>query len=124
MNALQQLKSYDPTTLTSIEELVLMAATADALLSGYHMRAIEPPEWVSEKKAQLDREISDRTREANLKALRELEAAEDALKTASEKRAEIARKKARLVQSLGLTSVKQPTPQEGGDALATGVRKE
>lgn len=110
MQVLTQLRAFQPDQLSSIEEMVLLVGTAELVLAGYSSRGIEPPEWLPAAKEGLDREITNRTREANLRALKELEAAEEALKSSQEKRADLAARKKRLQQALGMGT---PVPVTG-----------
>lgn len=92
---LQSLKSFDPAGY-SVEEMVLMLATASAMIVSYKALGFEPPEWVVECEGKLTKEIKSRQRDAIEQELKELAGREEALKTATEKREDLGAKRKRL----------------------------
>lgn len=106
MHVIQQLRSFDPQSGVSIEEMILLATTAEQIAAGYSSRAMEVPEWLEDKLGALEREIETRSRDALLRELKEIEAREEALKTSQERRSELALKKARIQERLSRDKAK------------------
>lgn len=99
MQALQQLKSFDPAGY-SIEEMVLLLGTANLMTSTFLSVGAEVPEWLKDANKALSKEIETRSRDMLEKELKELTAREEALKTKEEQRKELEAKRKRIEQRL------------------------
>jgi ATP-dependent Lon protease len=72
-----------------LEELVFMAAMARAFHAEFDANSVDVPEWLDERTREIKREIRTRQADAIDKRKRELKSRLDALKTPTEKRAEL-----------------------------------
>lgn len=84
MNA-KQLQSFLVDEI-QVEDLVLARAQLTALDVGYQDLGIETPEWVTDKLAQVNREVVNRNRDELERRLKAAEARRAGLATAEEKR--------------------------------------
>ena len=69
--------------------LVFLSATATGLRGEFEKLNVEVPEWLDTRSRELKREIHTRQQDATDKRVREIRSRLDALKTPSEKRAEL-----------------------------------
>lgn len=100
MNVLQQLKSFDPQAHT-VDEMVCLLATANGMAEIYETQlAGEQPEWLIERRSQLEKELDSRYRDELERQLKEVQARQEALKSQEEKRHDLKDKEARLRERL------------------------
>lgn len=104
---LDKLKRFDPEA-GDIDEAIALAAFARILTFEYQTRGLETPTWVSEKRQDLDGEITRRHRDYLIKELRAEESRLEGLKTAAEKREDAKARIDRLKLALGQAPA--PTP--------------
>lgn len=102
MNLIEQLKNLN-IEKTSLDEMILLSASARALNSEYEANGTVAPEWLSDARRMLGREIKVRTQNQLEMRLRELEAADAADRTASERRADRAKEREKIEAALGKT---------------------
>lgn len=88
----------------TLDELIALSTQAQAMRTSYQSHNVEVPEWLEDANRVLNGEITNRNREALEARLRELNAAEAALKTPGERRADIAKEREKLEQALGRKS--------------------
>jgi hypothetical protein len=79
-----------------LEELVFLSAVATTLHAAFEKEAVDVPEWLDSRIRELKREIRTRQQDAVDKRVREIKSRIDALKTPSEKRAELQGELAKL----------------------------
>jgi hypothetical protein len=84
-----------------LDEAVELCTQAEALRAGYVRHALSSPAWLDDGIRSLDRFITDQSRDAAEMELRELAQADAADKTAGERRADRARRRAELETKLG-----------------------
>ena len=94
-----RLKNLNSDSL-ALDELIELAMGARNLRAGYESFSAAEPEWLGDAIATLTRDIRTRTADSIALRLREIEQAEAALLTASEKRTRLAEEKARLLERL------------------------
>lgn len=103
------LKSYDVDRL-ALDELVAMAMFAQDLRAAHEQRGVEVPEYLLDATERLNAEVNRRNRDNLMLRLKQAEQAENALKTPTEKRAELAEQRAKLQRQLGLAPTPAPEP--------------
>lgn len=101
MQPLQALKSFDAAN-HSVEEMVFLLATATSMEQGYEKFG-EAPEWLLEQKAALEKAIEAAQRDDLERQLKEVQAKREALKSAEDKRQDLADKEKRLLAKLHKT---------------------
>lgn len=94
------LQRLNLTTLV-LDDAIELSTAAEALRTGYKSHQMNSPEWLDDSIRTLDRYITDRTRDAAEMELRELAQADAADRTAGERRAERAARRAELETKLG-----------------------
>lgn len=99
MTMIERLRGIDADTL-SPDEMIELRAGATALQAQYQASGYEVPEWLRDRTAMLDRELSAKRADAIQKRLKELDAQELGLETAQEKRDRIKAERERLQQAL------------------------
>lgn len=104
MTMLERLRGLDAESL-SADEMVELRQGARALETEYTTQSYEVPEWLRDRAQMLDREIGARRQDALMKRLKEIDAQEQTLKTASEKRADLQTERERINAALGRTPV-------------------
>lgn len=92
---LERLKNFD-VERADVEELVALSAFARQLTEEYKLQLIASPEWLEIRTAELKREIGTRQADIRAKRVREIKAKLNGLKTAEEKRTELAAELAAL----------------------------
>lgn len=102
MTMVERLRGLD-TELLSADEMIELRLYARQLEGEYAGQGYELPEWLREKAQALDREIAAKRQDSLLKRLRELDAQEQTLKTAAEKRADLQSERDRINAALGRT---------------------
>jgi DNA repair exonuclease SbcCD ATPase subunit len=85
---LEQLKNLDLQRPT-LEELVYVSALATGLHAEYDKLSVDVPEWLDNRARELKREIRTRQQDSVDKRVSEIKSRLDALKTPTEKRAEL-----------------------------------
>lgn len=100
MQLLQQLKGVQVDGL-QLDEAVLLLAIAGKMDEAYQQTVGEAPQWLTDARETLQKEVKSRSQDALEKRLKELEAQEDRLKSAQEKREDIAKERARIEAKLG-----------------------
>lgn len=93
---LAELKRFD-TSFGDIEDMVALSHFAKGLRAEYEVQNLPIPEWLDDKVRQLARAIGAKTVDARSLRLKEIAAEESRLKTAAERRQELADEKARLL---------------------------
>lgn len=88
---------------TDLDEMVALSAFGRDMKTEYDRLVIPVPEWLEDRLTELDRETRLRRTDALEKKLKELNAREDALKTADQKRTDVATEKAKVLAALGKT---------------------
>lgn len=96
----ERLRGLDAEQLT-VDEMIELRAGATMLQTQYALSAYEVPEWLTERAALLDRELSARRSDAIRKRLKEIEAQELNLEDRDEKRSRLRQEKERLQGALG-----------------------
>lgn len=94
----------------TLEELVALSVFAQTLRTGFQVHSVEVPEFIDEANRALNGEIASRNRDMLEARLRELNAAEAALRTPGERRADIQKEREKLEQALG----RKPEPVAAG----------
>lgn len=97
---LDRLKNLD-VARPDLEELVYLSAEAKMLRAEFELEGVEIPEWLDNTARELKREIRTRQADAVDKRVREIRSRLDALKTPSEKRAELESELAKLTAAAG-----------------------
>lgn len=92
---LERLKNFD-SERANPDEMVELHAFARAMISEYAALQLEAPEWLEEKQLEVKRELDNRLADMKAKRIREIKAKLATLKTAEEKRAELAEELKRL----------------------------
>lgn len=100
MGILQELKQFKLED-ESVDEMLMMHASAKMLHQSYIGFGLEPPEWVVDKLSALDREIRIKQRDELERELKKTELALEGLKSAQEKREDLRAKANRLRSRLG-----------------------
>lgn len=85
----------------SLDELMVLATMAQIVRTTYEQKGVPVPEFIDEAGKTLNARITELNRDILEARLRELNQAEAALKTPSERRADIGRERERLEQLLG-----------------------
>lgn len=98
MNIIERLKSFD-SERSNPDEMVELSAGARILAAEYQTLGLESPDWLEEKRVEVKRELDTRLADMKAKRIRELKAKLATLKTAEERRSEIAEELARLEQT-------------------------
>ena len=96
---LESLKGLDLQT-PCLEELVYMSAQARTLRAECDTLNVEVPEWLDNRSRELKREVHSRQQDATDKRVREIKSRLDALKTPSEKKAELEKELEKLTQTV------------------------
>lgn len=99
-NQLEALKNTD-LLRPDLEELVCLSAMATGLRAEFEKLNCDAPEWLDTRARELKREIHGRQADAIDKRKREIKSRIDALKTPSEKRAELQQELAKLEAAAG-----------------------
>lgn len=97
------LKQFDPARY-DLEEMISMRAHATSMLAVYTEMGMEAPLWLSDAYDKLNKEIKARARDALEAELREVSAREESLKTAAEKREDLATRRKRIEEKLAKAS--------------------
>lgn len=92
---LDKLKNLD-VQRPDLEELIYLSAMAKSLRTEYEAEQVEVPEWLDNSARTIKNEIRSRQADAVDKRRREIRSRLDALKTPSEKRAELEKELASL----------------------------
>ncbi len=92
---LERLKNLDFERL-DVDEMVAMSAFARQIATEYDTLLLNRPEWLDVKTVELKREIQTRLADLRDKRMREIRAKIATLKTAEEKRADLAKELAEL----------------------------
>lgn len=100
MTIVERLRGLDAEQLT-VDEMIELRGGARLLEAEYQAQAYEVPEWLRERTQLLDRELAARRTDQIRKRLKELEAQELGLETATEKRDRIKAERERLQAALG-----------------------
>lgn len=95
----EKLRGLDVERYT-IDDLIELRAGARMLEVEYRLCNYEVPEWLRDREGILDTEIARQRTDALRKRLRELDAAEAALKTADERRSDVKAERERLLAEL------------------------
>ena len=85
---LEKLKNLD-VDRPDLEELIYLSAQARALRAEFEAESVEVPEWLDNSARALKREVRTRLANSVDKRVREIKSRLDALKTPSEKKAEL-----------------------------------
>lgn len=101
-----QLKGLD-VNREQLDDLILLNEQGNLLRNGYERAQIDIPDWLSGALDTLQVEIGRQTRDRLELRLKELDQAANTLKTAAERRVEIAEERAKLERKLGRTPVTQ-----------------
>jgi hypothetical protein len=101
LTMLQQLKNLD-TDNAHLDELVALLTFGQQLQTTYATQALEAPDWLDEKMTSLRSKISTMRKENLERALKNVQSKKEALKTAEEKRVDLASEEQRLKKALGL----------------------
>lgn len=101
---LERLRGLDTETL-SPDEMIELRLYARQIEGEYRTQGYEVPEWLKERAQLLDRDIAAKRTDALMKRLRELEAQEQTLKTAAEKRQDLQAERERINAALGKAPV-------------------
>jgi hypothetical protein len=88
MSLINQLKALD-TTRPDLDELVSLSAQAKVLRAEYESENVDVPEWLDNANREIKREIRNRAADSIEKRKKELQNRLDALKTPTERRAEL-----------------------------------
>jgi hypothetical protein len=84
-----------------LDEAVALLGFAHTMKGTFEATVGEVPQWLSDSINALDKEVKSRAQDALERRLKELQIQEDRLKSAEEKRADIAKEKERLLKKLG-----------------------
>lgn len=106
MSVIDELKGLD-TNRETLDKLLLLNAQGNLLRGEYDRAQMDVPEWLVGALDTLDSTIKQQSRDNLMLRLKELEQQESGLKTAAERRTEIAAAKEKLQRRLGLTPVGQ-----------------
>jgi hypothetical protein len=99
---LQQLKNLNLDRILDNDEAVAMSAYARGLAEEYDALGQPLPEWLEKSTTVLREEIARRTRASDFARLKEIETGLEALKTATEKKADLQKQLADLQRKLGM----------------------
>jgi len=102
-SVLSQLKTFTADRL-DLDELVALATFGRQMRSEYEAHQLEEPEWLDVQLKSLRREIHSRNADKLEARRREITSRLDALKTPTEKRAELLKEKAKLDKQLAEVS--------------------
>lgn len=100
MQLIEQLKNLN-IDREGLDELIVLSAQARAIDVEYEAQGTIAPEWLSDARRTLSREIKERTANQLEMRLRELEQADAADMTASERRTRRATERAEIERRLG-----------------------
>lgn len=92
---LNQLKNFEADRMDA-DELVALSSLARQMTAEYAVLAIDPPEWLEIRSAELKREIGTRAADIRAKRIREIEARLATLKTTEEKKSDLTAELAKL----------------------------
>lgn len=92
---LEQFKAFNANK-AEIEEIVSLSAFGRSLTAEYVALGVEAPSWVDARQSEIKRELSARLADVREKRKREIRAALTTLRTAEEKRADLAKELAQL----------------------------
>lgn len=92
---LERLKNFD-SERSNPDEMVELHAFARVMIAEYKELQLEAPEWLEEKQLEVRRELNNRLADMKAKRIREIKAKLATLKTAEEKRNELADELKRL----------------------------
>jgi hypothetical protein len=99
MYNLEQLKNLD-LQRPDVEELVCLSSMATSLHFEFEKLNLDVPEWLDTRSRELKREIRARHQDQLDKRVREIRSRLDALKTPTEKRAELERELEKLTATV------------------------
>ena len=100
--SLQLLKNLNTDKMIEVEELMVLSAFARSLETEYLETGNSIPEWLDRSANSLREEIARRTRAARMAKLRDIENQLEAMKPATEKRADLQAQAVALQKELGL----------------------
>jgi DNA repair exonuclease SbcCD ATPase subunit len=86
----------------NLEELIFLSAAATIMRAEFDKLGVDSPEWLDTRARELRREIRTRQQDAIDKRTREIRSRLDALKTPSEKRAELEAELEKLTAGAGV----------------------
>lgn len=92
---LKELKTFSASN-ADVEEMIELSAFGRSISAEYAALGIEAPKWIEEKQTEVRRELNARLADAREKRKREIRAALTTLRTAEEKRADLAKELAQL----------------------------
>jgi hypothetical protein len=120
-NLIQRLKAFDADRC-DLDELVFLHSESRSAAAAYVDNGLMVPEWLTDATAQISQEISTRRRDQLIKEAKLLDVQEQALKTRSEKRDQIASRRAEIDRLLGrtTTTVAAPVTQPAAVESPTG----
>jgi 3-methyladenine DNA glycosylase/8-oxoguanine DNA glycosylase len=98
--AVQDLKSFDPTT-HSVDELIALSVQVDSMGKQYQRFELEVPMWLADVQGKVEHQIRERSREELEMRLKEAEAEERRLMSRDERRDEVKKTAQRLRERLG-----------------------
>ncbi len=101
MQHLQQLKAFDSSAGRDVEEMVALLVLANGMILIFEKLG-ETPEWLKDKRNELEAAIESSLRDENIRQLREVQAQREALKSREQKSQDLAEKEERLKKKLGL----------------------
>ena len=106
MNARQVLNELQDVVTggKGLDELMVLATQAQAMRATYEGKSVPVPEWLDDANRTLNARIAELNREILEARLREVNQSEAALKTPTEKRADLAKERERLEQLRGRKS--------------------
>lgn len=85
LNELKTLNLQRP----DIDELVALSVFGKGMRAEYEAHQLEVPQWLDDRTRDISREIRNRTEDARAKRISEIRSRMDALKTATERKAEL-----------------------------------
>lgn len=72
---------------SEVDELIALLVFAESMIPKYEEKGVEVPEWLVDRIQVLDREITDRNRDAVMSEIRRAESQLEAMKSPTEKKA-------------------------------------
>lgn len=89
---LEELRNFN-VERASLDEMLLVERDLDGLRASYERRAVPTPEWLADQISTLNTEITRRTKDDLERRLKELDAQEAGLMSATEKRERLAKER-------------------------------
>ena len=101
---IEQIKQLNTDKFLDLYEAVMASAVVRAMENECEILDIETPEWLSRAGKKIREEVARQKHAADLTLLKDLENQNESLKTASERRADVARQIAAVQRRLGMTA--------------------